>query len=60
VLGGVHEKLQTFYSDIGPSIDPEFMTRMLVVAYSYGIRCERRLCEEVELHLAYPGARGLW
>jgi hypothetical protein len=27
--------------DIGPSIDPKLMTRMLVVAYSYGIRCER-------------------
>src|SRR5262245_38536732 len=27
--------------------------RMLVVAYSYGIRSERKLCEEVELHLAY-------
>jgi transposase len=29
------------------------MIRMLLVGYSYGIRCERRLCQEVELHLAY-------
>jgi transposase len=29
------------------------MIRMLIVGYSYGIRSERRLCEEVELHLAY-------
>ncbi len=54
VLADVREKLQAFYSDIGrPSIDPELMIRMLVVAYSYGIRSERKLCEEVELHLAY-------
>src|SRR5262245_65947887 len=54
VLAGVREKLQPFYSDIGrPSIDPELMLRMLVVAYSYGIRSERKLCEEGELHLAY-------
>jgi len=26
---------------------------MLIVGYCYGIRCERRLCQEVELHLAY-------
>jgi transposase len=33
VLAGVREKLQPFYSDIGrPSIDPELMIRMLVVA----------------------------
>ncbi|MGH9701541.1 MAG: transposase, partial [Candidatus Acidiferrales bacterium] len=43
-----------FYSEIGrPSIDPELMIRMLIVGYCYGIRFERRLCEEVELHLAY-------
>ena len=44
VLAGVREKLQRFYSDIGrPSIDPELMLRMLVVAYSHGIRSERKL-----------------
>src|SRR5439155_1237944 len=48
------EKLAPFYSDIGrPSIDPELMIRMLIVGYCYGIRSERQLCEEVELHLAY-------
>ena len=26
---------------------------MLIVGYCYGIRFERKLCEEVELHLAY-------
>jgi transposase len=27
--------------------------RMLLVGYSFGIRSERRLCEEVHLNLAY-------
>jgi len=50
----LRENLTPFYSDIGrPSIDPELMLRMLIVGYCYGIRFERRLCEEVELHLAY-------
>jgi transposase len=25
----------------------------LIVGYCYGIRFERRLCEEVEMHMAY-------
>jgi len=46
--------LKPFYSHTGrPSIDPELMIRMLLVGYCYGIRSERRLCEEVELNLAY-------
>src|SRR5215213_6811343 len=54
VLAGLREKLAPFYSEIGrPSIDPELMIRMLIVGYCYGIRFERKLCEEVELHLAY-------
>ena len=54
VLAELRETLRTFYSEIGrPSIDPELMLRMLIVAYCYGVRSERRLCEEVELHLAY-------
>jgi transposase len=36
-----------------PSVDPELMIRMLLVGYCYGIRHERRLCQEVALHLAY-------
>jgi transposase len=54
ILADLREKLAAFYSEIGrPSIDPELMIRMLIVGYCYGIRSERRLCEEVELHLAY-------
>ena len=54
VLDEIREKLRPFYSEIGrPSIDPELMLRMLIVGYCYGVRFERKLCEEVELHLAY-------
>ncbi len=54
VLADLRATLAPFYSDIGrPSIDPELMIRMLIVGYCYGIRCERRLCQEAELHLAY-------
>src|SRR2546422_1160706 len=54
VLADLREKLAPFYSDIGrPSIDPEVMIRMLIVGYCYGLRSERRLTQEVELHLAY-------
>jgi transposase len=54
VLGDLREKLGPFYSNIGrPSIDPELMIRMLIVGYCYGIRFERKLCEEVKLHLGY-------
>ena len=47
-------RLAPYYSDVGrPSIDPELMMRMLIVGYCFGIRSERRLCEEVHLNLAY-------
>jgi len=53
-LGDLREHLAPFYSHTGrPSIDPELMIRMLLVGYCFGIRSERRLCEEVHLNLAY-------
>src|SRR6266542_4241500 len=53
-LSELRRHLAPFYSDTGrPSIDPELMVRMLIVGYSFGIRSERRLCEEVHLNLAY-------
>jgi transposase len=53
-LEQVRRDLAPFYSSIGrPSIDPELMIRMLLIGYCYGIRHERRLCQEVALHLAY-------
>ena len=53
-LDGLRQELSCFYSAIGrPSIAPELMIRMLLVGYCFGIRSERRLCEEVHLNLAY-------
>src|SRR5438067_1380779 len=53
-LDGLRRELVPFYSEIGrPSIDPELLIRMLIVGYCFGIRSERRLCEEVHLNLAY-------
>jgi transposase len=53
-LGELRQELAPFYSTIGrPSIDPELMIRMLIVGYCFGIRSERRLCDEVHLNLAY-------
>ena len=46
--------LDPFYSHTGrPSVDPELMIRMLLIGYCYGIRSERRLCEEIHFNLAY-------
>jgi transposase len=53
-LSEIRAHLGPYYSDVGrPSIDPELMIRMLIVGYGFGIRSERRLCEEVHLNLAY-------
>ena len=53
-LSWLRAELAPFYSLTGrPSIDPELMIRMLLVGYCYGIRSERRLCDEVHLNLGY-------
>src|SRR5712692_320605 len=53
-LSDLRQHLEAFYSHTGrPSIDPELMIRMLIVGYCFGIRSERRLCEEVHLNLGY-------
>src|SRR4030095_11291500 len=53
-LGEVRPHLAPFYSATGrPSVDPELLIRMLIIGYCYGIRSERRLCEEIHLNLAY-------
>ncbi len=53
-LSSIREQLRPYYSEMGrPSIDPELMIRMLIVGYCMGIRSERRLCDEVNLNLAY-------
>jgi len=53
-LSNLRQHLTAFYSTTGrPSVDPELMVRMLIVGYCFGIRSERRLCDEVHLNLAY-------
>lgn len=53
-LHDLREILTGYYSHTGrPSIDPELMIRMLIIGYCFGIRSERRLCEELHLNLAY-------
>ncbi len=53
-LGELRLELASYYSTMGrPSVDPELMIRILIVGYCFGIRSERRLCEEVHLNLAY-------
>ena len=54
-LSEVRAHLGPYYSDVGrPSIVPELMIRMF--GYGFGIRSERRLCEEVHLNLAIAGS----
>jgi transposase len=53
-LGWVHKELAPYYSHMGrPSIDPVLMIRMLLVAYVFAIRSERRICAEIQVNLAY-------
>ena len=53
-LGWLRGELAPYYSHTGcPSVDPELLIRMLLVGYCYSIRSDRRLCQEVEMNLAY-------
>ncbi len=59
-LSWLRAELSPFYSHTGcPSVDPELLIRMLLVGYCYSIRSERRLCQEVEMNLAYRWFCGL-
>ena len=56
----VRERLKQSYSEMGrPSIDPEVLLRMLLLGYLYGITSERRLVEELRMHLAWRWFTGL-
>ncbi len=56
----IRSKVQHLYSHTGrPSVDPEVMMRMLLVGYLFGITSERRLCDEVQMHLGYRWFVGL-
>lgn len=56
----IKDKVKHLYSHTGrPSIDPEVLLRMLLIGYLYGITSERRLCEEVKMHIGYRWFVGL-
>ena len=56
----VRERLQESYSEIGrPSIDPELLLRILLIGYLYGVTSERKLVEELRMHLAWRWYTGL-
>ena len=50
----VRERLRNSYSETGrPSIDPELLLRIVLIGYLYGITSERKLVEELRMHLAW-------
>jgi transposase len=56
----VREKLRASYIETGrPSIDPEVLLRILLLGYLYGITSERKLLEELRMHLAWRWFTGL-
>ena len=56
----VRERLKDSYSDMGrPSVDPELLLRILLIGYLYGITSERKLVEELGMHLAWRWFTGL-
>lgn len=56
----IGSKVEHLYSHTGrPSVDPEVMMRMLLVGYLFGITSERRLCDEVQMHVGYRWFVGL-
>jgi transposase len=56
----IRPKLEHLYSHTGrPSVDPDVMMRMLLVGYLFGITSERRLCDEVGMHVGYRWFVGL-
>jgi transposase len=59
-FGFVRDRLKDSYSETGrPSIDPELLLRILLIGYVYGITSERKLVEELRMHLAWRWFTGL-
>ena len=59
-FGFLRERLKDSYSETGrPSIDPELLLRILLIGYLYGISSERKLVEELRMHLAWRWFTGL-
>ena len=57
----VREKLKASYSETGrPSIDPELLLGILLIGYLYGITSERKLVEELRMHLQRGAGSPVW
>ncbi len=56
----VRQRLKTYYSETGrPSIDPERLLRIMLIGYLYGVTSERKLIEELRMHLGWRWFTGL-
>ena len=56
----VREQVKDSYSETGrPSIDPELLLRILLIGFLYGVTSERKLVEELRMHLAWRWFTGL-
>lgn len=54
-LNFIRELTAPFYCEKNgrPSVDPEVFFRMQLISYLYAIPSDRRLCEEIQVNLAY-------
>jgi transposase len=56
----VKQQVKDSYSETGrPSVDPELLLRILLIGYLYGITSERKLVEELRMHVAWRWFTGL-
>jgi len=59
-LSWLRGEMTPHYGHLGcPSVCPELMVRLLLAGYCHSIRSERRLCQEVNVNLAYRWFCGL-
>jgi transposase-like protein DUF772 len=59
-LDFIRAKLKESYSDTGrPAVEPELLPRMLLIGYLNGVTSERRLVEELRMHLVWRWFAGL-
>ena len=56
----VRQQMKDSYSETGrPSIDPELLLRILLIGHLYGITSERKLVEELRMHVAWRWFTGV-
>jgi len=56
----IRQKVNHLYSHTGrPSVVPEVMIKMLLIGYLFNITSERKLCDEISMHIGYRWFCGL-